>query len=156
MFDWSVGRIVVAVPANSDGYPTRRTDHHHARDRNTSRGAAIHHRNRPHPRGPTPLAPSSRRRRRARPVVHFTWDNRCPGTAGFARWTAFVGQRISEHGLTAAAREVDTLVAVARRLGIASAAVDVLADDTQPEPARCRAFAHTVSALTRPACPVSP
>jgi hypothetical protein len=88
-------------------------------------------------------------------VVHFTWDNRCPGTAGFARWTAFVGQRIDEHGLAAAAREVDTLVAVARRLGIASVAVDVLADDTQAEPARCRAFAHTVSALTRPACPVS-
>ena len=107
--------------------------------------------------------PAARRRWRRAPdvataptVVHFTWDNRCPGTAGFARWTAFVGQRISEHGLTAAAREVHTLVAVARRLGIASAAVDVLADDTQPEPARCRAFAHTVSALTRPACPVSP
>ena len=111
----------------------------------------------------TVRTPAARRRRRRAPdvaaapaVVHFTWDNRCPGTAGFARWTAFVGQRISEHGLTAAAREVDTLVAVARRLGIASAAVDVLADDTQPEPARCRAFAHTVSALTRPACPVSP
>jgi hypothetical protein len=88
-------------------------------------------------------------------VVHFTWDNRRPGTAGFARWTAFVGQRIDEHGLTAAAREVDALVAVARTLGIASVAVDVLADDTQPEPARYRAFARTVSALTRPACPAS-
>jgi hypothetical protein len=88
-------------------------------------------------------------------VVHFTWDNRCPGTAGFARWTAFVGQRIDEHGLAAAAREVDTLVAVARTLGIDSVAVDVLADDTQAEQARCRAFAHTVSALTRRACPVS-
>jgi hypothetical protein len=104
--------------------------------------------------------PARRRWRRAPDVaaapavVHFTWDNRRPGTAGFARWTAFVGQRINEHGLTAAAREVDALVAVARTLGIASVAVDVLADGTQTEQARCQAFAHTVSALTRPACPI--
>ena len=146
--------MVVAVPANCDGYPTGKTTTtmlvtESLPQVQPSTIAAVR----------TPAARRGWRRASdvaAGPaVVHFTWDNRCPGTAGFARWTAFVGQRISEHGLTAAAREVDTLVAVARRLGIESVAVDVLADDTQPEPARCRAFAHTVSALTRPACPAS-
>jgi hypothetical protein len=80
--------------------------------------------------------------------IEFTWANRRPGTAGFARWTAFVGQRINDHGLVAATREVDNLVEVARQLAVATVAVDVLSDSTQPEPARCRAFAVVVSALT--------
>lgn len=80
-------------------------------------------------------------------AVEFTWANRRPGTAGFARWTAAVGQRIDEHGLAATTHELDNLVAVARRLGVAPVATDVLADSTQPEPARHRAFAHVVSAL---------
>lgn len=87
-------------------------------------------------------------------MVHFTWANRRPGTAGFARWAAFIGQRIDEHGLIATAREVDNLVAVARGLGVAPVAVDVLADATQAEPARCRAFAHVVSAVAAVSAPV--
>jgi hypothetical protein len=98
-----------------------------------------------------------RRRRRARDVVPaapaaiaFTWANRRPGTAGFARWTAAVGQRIEEDGLAATSRELDNLVAVARRLGVAPVAVDVLADSTEAEPARSQAFALVVSALVAP------
>jgi hypothetical protein len=100
---------------------------------------------------------TTRRRRRrlathvvpsAPAAVEFTWDNRRPGTAGFARWTAAVGQRINAHGLAATARDLDNLVAVARRLGVAPVAVDVLADPNQAEPDRCRAFALVVSALT--------
>ena len=110
----------------------------------------------------TARTPAARRRWRRAPdvaaaeptLVHFTWANRRPGTAGFARWTDFVGQRIAEHGVTATGREVDNLVAVARRLGVAPVAVDVLADATQAEPARCRAFAHVVSAVAAVSAPV--
>ena len=80
--------------------------------------------------------------------VEFTWANRRPGTPGFARWTAALGQRIEAHGLGPSARDVDSLVDVARRVGAAPTAVDVLADPLQAEPARCRAFAIVVSALT--------
>lgn len=92
-------------------------------------------------------------RRRARDVVAIkpaaalTWDDRPPSTAGFPRWAAAVGHRIDEHGLAAVTRELDHVVAVARRHGVAPVAADVLADSTQPEPARQRAFAHVVSAL---------
>ena len=79
--------------------------------------------------------------------VEFTWDNRHPGTVGFNRWMAAVGQRIDQHGLTDCPRDVDNLVGVARQLGIASVAVDVLADPAEPDPARLRAFAVVVSAL---------
>jgi hypothetical protein len=79
--------------------------------------------------------------------VAFTWDNRRPGTAGFARWTAAVGRRIDEHGLDHSTRDLDNLIGVARQLGAAPVAVDVLADSTQPDPARLRAFALVVSAL---------
>jgi len=99
-------------------------------------------------------APRPWRRRRAQDLVssppadvEFTWDNRRPGTAGFARWTAAVGQRIDEHGLDRSTRDLDNLIGVARRLGVAPVAVDVLADATQPDPARLRAFALVVSAL---------
>jgi hypothetical protein len=102
-----------------------------------------------------PGAPTAtpRRWRRARDVVAtksaaaLTWDDSRPGTAGFARWTAAVGHRIDECGLAAVTRELDHCVAVARRTGVAPVAADVLADPTQPEPARQRAFAHVVSAL---------
>jgi hypothetical protein len=82
--------------------------------------------------------------------ITFTWGNRRPGTAGFARWTALIGQLISDHGL-AASREVDNLFDVARRSGVATVAVQVLSDSSQPEVARCRAFAVVVSALTKSA-----
>lgn len=80
--------------------------------------------------------------------VELTRADRHPGTAEFARWTAFVGQLINDQGLVAATREVDDLVEVARQSGVTSVAVDVLSDSSQPEPARCRAFALVVSALT--------
>jgi hypothetical protein len=83
----------------------------------------------------------------APPAIEFTWDNRRPGTAGFRRWTVALGERIESHGLAATSGDVDNLVAVARRLGVASAAADVLADPSEPEPARCQAFALVVSAL---------
>jgi hypothetical protein len=146
MFQHNVGRMLVAVPANFDGYPE-------PKDGTMLVTESLN------PVRPTTIAtvrpPADRRRWRRAPdavtaapaVVHFTWANRRPGTAGFARWAACVGQRIDEHGLAATAREVDNIVAVARGLDVAPIAVDVLADPTQAEPARCRAFAHVVSAL---------
>ena len=96
-----------------------------------------------------------RRWRRDRHVVvetepaafEFTWSNRRPGTAGFARWAVFVGRRIAEDGLAAHTRELDNLVAVARRLGVAQVEVDVLVDPSEPESARRRVVAHVVSSL---------
>jgi hypothetical protein len=79
--------------------------------------------------------------------IEFTWDNRRPGTVGFARWTCAVGQGIDQHGLANYTRDVNNLIGVARRLGVAPVAVDVLADPSQPDPARLRAFALVVSAL---------
>jgi hypothetical protein len=70
---------------------------------------------------------------------------RRPGTAGFARWMADLGRRIDEHGLTGCAHDLDNLVTVAVRLGVAPIAVAVLSDPTQSDPARCRAFARVVS-----------
>ncbi len=103
-----------------------------------------------------------RRWRRARPAaavepssIEFTWANRRPGTAGFARWSAQLGQLIDERGLAATADDLDKLVVTARRLGVAIVAVDVLADPAQPEPARLRAFAHVVSALVATPAPLN-
>ena len=72
------------------------------------------------------------------------------GETGFAQWSAAIGQRIDEHGLSVVAGELDQLLAVARRRGVAPVAAEVLADPTQPEPARYRAFAIVVSALFVP------
>jgi hypothetical protein len=79
--------------------------------------------------------------------IKFTWGNRHPGTAGFARWAAAAGQRIAEHGLNASTRDVDDVIGVARQCGVAPVAVSILADTREPEPARLRAFAVVVSAL---------
>ena len=79
--------------------------------------------------------------------IEFTWDNRRPGTPGFAMWTAAVGRRIDENGLGATSDAVNNLIGVARRMGVAPVAVDVLADSTEPDPARRRAFAAVVAAL---------
>jgi hypothetical protein len=79
--------------------------------------------------------------------IEFTWANRRPGTAGFARWTAAVGQRIADHGLNSSTGDVNNLIGVARQAGVAPVAVDVLADPTEPDAARLRAFALVVSAL---------
>jgi hypothetical protein len=101
-------------------------------------------------------APTTGRRRwgRAHDVVasppteiEFTWANRRPGTAGFARWAAAVGQRVADHGLDSSTRDLDNLIGAARRSGVAPVAVEVLADPTEPDPARMRAFAAVVSAL---------
>ena len=88
-------------------------------------------------------------------IVEFTWANRRPGTAGFARWTAQLGERIDERGLAETAGDLDKLVGTARALGVALVAADVLADPTQPEPARHRAFAHVVSALLAAPAPIT-
>jgi hypothetical protein len=79
--------------------------------------------------------------------VEFTWANRQPGTVGFERWLATVGQRLDQDGLAACAHDVDNVVGTARRLGVAPVASAVLADPSEPEPARLRAFAAVASAL---------
>ncbi len=82
--------------------------------------------------------------------VELTWSNRRPGSPGFARWAEYAGERIDAQGLSATTREVQALVTLARELGVTPVAVDVLADASQPEPARLRAFAHVVQAVLRP------
>jgi hypothetical protein len=79
--------------------------------------------------------------------IEFTWANRRPGTAGFSRWAAAVGQHIADHGLDSSPRDLNSLIGVARRAGVAPVAVDVLCDPTEPDAARMRAFAVVVSAL---------
>ncbi len=103
--------------------------------------------------GPVPTT-RARRRRWRRDVsgaettaVAFTWANRQPGTPGFARWAAQLGELVDAEGIAAAAGDIDKLVTVARRFGVVPVAVDVLADPTAPEPARDRAFARVVAAL---------
>jgi hypothetical protein len=104
---------------------------------------------------PSPLTTRGRRRRRRRrdvagaetTAVAFTWANRQPGTPGFARWAAQLGERIAAEGMAGAARDIDKLVTVARRFGVVPVAVEVLTDPTAPEPARNRAFAKVVAAL---------
>ena len=79
--------------------------------------------------------------------VELTWANRRPGSAGFARWAGSVAHRIDARGLDATASEVTALVALARPLGAAPIAVEVLADPAQPEATRLEAFANVVAVL---------
>jgi hypothetical protein len=107
-----------------------------------------------HPSIPTPDRRRWRLRRApntaAAPAdIEFTWDNRRPGTIGFARWAAAVGQRIDRHGLSESSRDVNNLIGIARRSEVSSTVADVLADSNEPDPARLRAFASIVSALVR-------
>jgi hypothetical protein len=104
---------------------------------------------------PFPSRPAATRRRwlrttaavAERETVEFTFGNRRPGSLGFARWTACVGQRIADHGLAANARDIDSLVGAALTAGVVPAAVGVLADPAEPDVARFRAFAVVASAL---------
>jgi hypothetical protein len=81
------------------------------------------------------------------PTTELTWENRRPGSPGFARWAADIGHHIDQHGLTALAPAIDSLVVLADHLGVAPVASKVLADPTEPEPARLRAFALVVQAI---------
>ena len=81
------------------------------------------------------------------------WADRRPRPAGFDGWAAAVGQRLEDRGLAAITGDLDELVTRARRLGVARVAADVLADVSQPEPARYRAFAHVVAALVAAEAP---
>jgi hypothetical protein len=79
--------------------------------------------------------------------IEFTWANRRPGTDGFAQWAAAAGQRIADHGLGSSTRDLNNLIGIARRAGVAPVVVVVLDDPTEPDTARMRAFAAVVSAL---------
>jgi hypothetical protein len=82
--------------------------------------------------------------------VELTWANRRPGSPGFARWAAYVRYEIDRHGLAASAPAIEALVILANQLGVVPAEVRMLADHTQPEPARIRAFERVVQALVEP------
>ncbi len=81
------------------------------------------------------------------------WADRRPRPAGFDGWAGAVGQRLEDRGLAAVTGDLDELVTLARRLGVARVAADVLVDAAQPEPARYRAFAHVVAALVAAEAP---
>jgi hypothetical protein len=80
--------------------------------------------------------------------IEVTWYNRNPGSPGFHRWIAAVGHRVDRNGLADCARDVDLVVGLARQLGVASVAADVLADPAEPDPARLRALSVVVSVLS--------
>ncbi len=79
--------------------------------------------------------------------IALTWGNRRPGSAGFARWCDVVAHRIDAEGLGSLAAEVDALVEIARTTGVVPVVTAILADASQPEPARTRAFGRVVEAL---------
>jgi hypothetical protein len=80
-----------------------------------------------------------------------TWGNRRPGSPGFARWCDFVAHRVDAEGLGPLSAEVDALVEIARTAGVVPVVTAILADASQPEPARTRAFGRVVEALAGPA-----
>jgi hypothetical protein len=80
--------------------------------------------------------------------VELRWPSRrWSGSPWFARWATYVGECIDAHGLSSVTREIDALVALARPLGVAPIAAEVLADQAQTEATRIRAFARLVQAL---------
>jgi hypothetical protein len=80
--------------------------------------------------------------------VELRWPSRrWSGSPWFARWATHVGECIDAYGLGSVQRELDALVALARPLGVAPIAAEVLGDATQPEHTRIRAFARLVQAL---------
>jgi hypothetical protein len=91
----------------------------------------------------------------AAPVAEPSTASRHPGSDSFAHRAAELGHRIDECGLAAVSGDVRSLISMARHQGVALVAAGVLADPTQPEPARVRAFAHVVSALVATPPPLS-
>ena len=79
--------------------------------------------------------------------IALTWGNRRPGSAGFARWCDFVAHRIDAEGVGSHSAEIDALVEIARSAGAVPEVTAILADASQPEPARARAFGRVVEAL---------
>ncbi len=61
---------------------------------------------------------------------------------------ATLGARLADDGFERHADELALVVAAARRRRVAAVAADVLADPTQPDVARCRAFARVAAALS--------
>jgi hypothetical protein len=65
-----------------------------------------------------------------------------------AEHLASVGARLADEGFDLLADEIALVVASARRLGVAPVATEVLADPTEPDVARYRAFARVAAALS--------
>jgi hypothetical protein len=67
---------------------------------------------------------------------------------GFHAWTRWLGEEIADDRISAVELHLGALARAGRRAQVVPAACAVLADPTQPDIARARAFAKVVSALT--------
>jgi hypothetical protein len=66
----------------------------------------------------------------------------------FESWTRWLGEEIAAERITSVEPHLCELAGAGHSLGVVPASCDVLADPTQPDVARARAFAKVVSAIT--------
>jgi hypothetical protein len=67
---------------------------------------------------------------------------------GFHTWTRWLGQELADDRIAFVELHLGALARAGRRAQVRPASCSVLADPTQPDIARARAFALVVSALT--------
>ena len=68
--------------------------------------------------------------------------------SGFHTWTRWLAGDIADDRISSLELHLGALARAGRRAQVVPASCDVLADATQPDIARARAFAKVVSALT--------
>jgi hypothetical protein len=73
---------------------------------------------------------------------------RAPSFDYFHSWTRWLGDEIAAGGMSAVEPHLGELARAGQSLGVMPACCDVLADASQPEVARARAFAKVVSAIS--------
>jgi hypothetical protein len=73
---------------------------------------------------------------------------RVPEFDYFESWTRWLGDEITADRISSVEPHLGELACAGDSLGVAPASCDVLADPTQPDVARARAFAKVVSAIT--------
>jgi hypothetical protein len=73
---------------------------------------------------------------------------RVPAFDYFESWTRWLGEEIAADRISSVEPHLCELAVAGHSLGVVPASCDVLADATQPDVARARAFARVVSAIT--------
>lgn len=69
------------------------------------------------------------------------------GTTDFRSWALWLGEQLEAHGARGLEHHLSALARLGRRRDVNKVWCDVLADRTQPEVARMRAFAKVVARL---------
>ena len=75
-------------------------------------------------------------------------SRRVPAFDYFESWTRWLGDEIAADRMSSVEPHLGELACAGRSVGVVPACCDVLADPTQPEVARARAFAKVVSAMS--------